>query len=386
MTSDAQPRLDPERQGQARTYGRIQRRLMILELLGGLAYLALWLGAGWGVKLQAVVAPTSSGGALPFEPPWTIGLLIFVAVLGLPWAALTLPLSYYSGFILPHRYGLSTQTRRGWVTDQLKSAAISALLGIPLLLGLYALIQSLPGTWWLLAAGSYSLVSVILTALAPVLLMPIFNRFEPLDQQYLDLGARLKALVEQHCTHVKGVYSMDMSRRTLAANAALVGLGRTRRIVLGDTLLENFTPDEIETVLAHELGHHVHGDIPLGILIQSSMNFALFYLVARGLVWVAAWLPLEHISAPAGFPALVLLFGTLGLITMPLSNAYSRWRERLADRFALQATHLPRAFASAMTRLANQNLADANPPRWVQLLFGSHPPLQERIEAAQAFK
>jgi STE24 endopeptidase len=204
MTSDAQPQLDPERQGQARTYGRIQRRLSILELLGGLAYLALWLGAGWGVKLQAAVAPTSSGGAQPFEPHWTIGLLIFVAVLGLPWAALTLPLSYYSGFILPHHYGLSTQTRRGWVTDQLKSAAVSALLGIPLLLGLYALIQGLPGTWWLLAAGSYSLVSVILTALAPVLLMPIFNRFEPLEQQYLDLGASLKALAEQYGTHVEG--------------------------------------------------------------------------------------------------------------------------------------------------------------------------------------
>lgn len=386
MSEKDQLQLDPERQVQARRYARIQRRLTILELLAGVFYLALWLWTGWALDLQSALASRSAGGVLPFSPHWTIQLLLFAAALGLPWLVLTLPLSYYSGFVLPHRFGLSTQTLRGWISDQLKGGLLSAGLGTPLLLGLYALMRGLPGLWWVVAAGAYSLVSVVLTALAPVLLMPIFYHFEPLDEGYAALAGRLKALAERHGAHVEGVYSMDMSRRTVAANAALVGLGRTRRIVLGDTLLENFNPDEIETVLAHELGHHVHGDIPLGIVIQSGLNFVLFYLAALGLEWAASRLPLEGVFAPAGLPALALLFGFFSLITMPLGNAYSRWRERLADRFALQSTGLPQAFASAMTRLANQNLADADPPRWALLLFGSHPPLRKRIEIARRFE
>jgi STE24 endopeptidase len=386
MTDKDQPQLDPERQSRARRYARLQRRLTVLELFAGVLYLALWLWAGWALNIQAALSTRSAGGVLPFNPHWTIQLLLFAAVLGLPWYALTLPLSYYSGFVLPHRFGLSTQTLRGWISDQLKGGLLSAGLGIPLLLGLYALMRGLPGLWWVVAAGAYSLVSVVLTALAPVLLMPIFFHFEPLDERYAALADRLKALAARHGTRVEGVYSMDMSRRTVAANAALVGLGRTRRIVLGDTLLENFSPDEIETVLAHELGHHVHRDIPLGILIQSGLNFALFYLAASGLGWTASWLALQGVFSPAGLPALALLFGFFGLITMPFSNAYSRWRERMADRFALQSTRLPKAFARAMTRLANQNLADADPPRWVLLLFGSHPPLRSRIEAAHRFE
>ena len=377
--------LDPQRQQQARRYARIQRRLMMAETLAGLAYLGLWIAAGWALDVQHALASRPEGGLLPFEPRASIRLLLFTAALALPWIALTLPLSFYSGFVLPHRFGLSTQTRRGWVIDQLKSGSLSMLLGNPLLLGMYALIRIAPATWWLPAAAAYSLVSVVLTALAPVLLMPIFYRFTPLDEQYAGLAARLKSLAERYGTHVSGVFSMDMSRRTVAANAALVGLGRTRRIVLGDTLLENFTEDEIETVLAHELGHHVHGDIPLGIIIQSGLNFGMFYLVSRGLEWAATYFGFDNAAAPAGLPALALLFGLLGFIVMPLGNAYSRWRERLADRFALRSTGLTGAFAAAMTRLANQNLADADPPRWVVLLFGSHPPLRERIAAAERF-
>jgi STE24 endopeptidase len=224
-----------------------------------------------------------------------------------------------------------------------------------------------------------------MTSLAPVLLMPIFFEFRPLSEDRQDLAERLIDLAERADTHVEGVYEMDMSRRTKAANAALAGLGRTRRILLGDTLLENFTPDEIETILAHELGHHVHRDIPLGIAAQTLFNFISFFIGARFLDWTVQAFDLQAIWDPAGLPALMLALSVVGLISMPITNLYSRWRESLADNFALDQTGKPEAFSSAMTRLANQNLAQVDPPRWVVLLLSSHPPLRDRIQKAKAY-
>ncbi len=310
-------------------------------------------------------------------------MLLTGAAIGLPYSLATAPLSYYRGFILPHRYDLSTQSLGEWLIDQLKGMAVSLALGIPLLIGLYAVIRAAPETWWLLAAGLYTLVTVVLAALAPVLLLPIFFNLTPLDDQYEELRQRLLRLARSASTKVEGVFEIDMSRRTKAANAALTGLGRTRRILLGDTLLEEFDAEEIETILAHELAHHVHGDIPLSIAIQSALNFLSFYLLFLGFQALVPALQLGGQADPAGLPLVALLLGAFGLVTMPLSNAYSRWRERLADEYALNLTRKPQAFVDAMTRLANQNLAEADPEPWLVWLLYSHPPLQERISRAQ---
>jgi STE24 endopeptidase len=176
-----------------------------------------------------------------------------------------------------------------------------------------------------------------------------------------------------------------MSKRTKAANAALTGLGNTRRIILGDTLLEEFSNDEIETVLAHELGHHVHKDIPIGMAVESVMTLVGLYLASLGLNWGAAYFGFSGPSDIAALPVFMLVIGAYGLVTMPLSNAFSRWRERRADQYALQTTRKNKAFASAMTRLANQNLADADPEPWVEWLLYSHPALRKRIDMAQSF-
>jgi STE24 endopeptidase len=181
------------------------------------------------------------------------------------------------------------------------------------------------------------------------------------------------------------VFTFDMSRRTRAANAALVGLGRTRRIILGDTLLSEFTSDEIETVMAHELAHHVHKDIFLSLVVQTCFNFLAFFLSAVMLNWTVNQTALTGVDDPAGLPFIGLLLGLLSLLTMPITNAFSRWRESMADDYALEATHKPMPFASAMTRIANQNLAEVDPERWVVLLLYSHPPLKSRIEKAQRF-
>jgi STE24 endopeptidase len=206
----------------------------------------------------------------------------------------------------------------------------------------------------------------------------------PLGDEQAELADRLIRLAEQAGTRVRGVYKFDMSRRTKEANAALTGLGNTRRIILGDTLLTKFTPDEIETVLAHELGHHVHKDIPLSMAFETVLTLVGLYLASLGLRWGVATFGFAGVADIAALPLFGLVMGAYGLITLPLGNAFSRWRERLADEYALQATHKSAAFASALTRLANQNLADVDPEPWVEFLLHSHPALRKRIALAQA--
>jgi Zn-dependent protease with chaperone function len=370
--------LDPERQQQARVYARLQRKLTFVDLAIGLVYLILWLAFGWSPALKTRLTLFTTN-------DWLL-VAIYTLIFGGILAVINLPLSYYEGFVLPHRFGLSTQNLRGWIVDQVKAGAIGGVLGLLLLEIIYAVLRAFPDAWWVWAAGIMLLLNVILANLAPVLLFPLFYKFQPLGEEYADLENRLLQLAEKVKTRVSGVYKFDMSQRTKAANAALTGLGNTRRIILGDTLLGEFTTDEIEVVLAHELGHQVHKDIPIGILIQSGITLVGFYLASLGLSRGASALGFTGPADIASLPLLGLIFGAYGLVTMPLTNAYMRWRERQADQFALQTTRNGTAFASAMTRLANQNLAQVDPPAWEEFLFHSHPALHKRIAMARAFQ
>ena len=367
--------LDLERQKQAREYARINRRWMLVDLaLGGL-YLLAWLGLGWSAGLRQAV-----GGLTDW--PWLL-VLLYAAVFGGIYTLLSLPLGYYTGFILPHRFGQSVETLRGWLLDQLKGLLVGAVLGGIVIEAIYAVLRAFPETWWLWAAGMMLVFNVLLANLGPVLLFPIFYKFVPLGEEHRELAERLVRLSERAGTRVRGVFTFDMSRRTKSANAALTGLGNTRRIILGDTLLSEFTPDEIETVLAHELGHHVHRDIPLGMLVETVSTLVGLYLAALALRWGVAQFGFSGVDDLAALPLFLLVLGVFGLVTMPLTNAYSRWRERLADRYALQATRNGPAFASAMTRLANQNLAEIDPDPLVEFLLFSHPALNKRIQMAE---
>lgn len=370
--------LDAERQERAKELARIQRRLMLLDFAIGTAYLLAWLFSGWSTALRDWSAGLTAVAALQ-----TAG---YALIFGGIYVLIGLPLAYYEGFVLPHRFQLSTQTLGDWVIDQLKMGVIAGVLGLVLLEVVYAVLRAFPHTWWLWAAGVLLLFNVILAQLAPVLLFPLFYKFSPLGEQHLDLEQRLVALARQANTQVRGVYRFDMSRRTRAANAALTGLGSTRRIILGDTLLDEFSADEIETVLAHELGHHVHRDIPLGLLVSTLSTLLGFYLVSLALAWGVGQFGFAGVGDIAALPLFGLALGLFGLITLPLNNAYSRWRERMADRYALEATHKPGAFADAMTRLANQNLAEAEPEPWVEWLLYSHPALSRRIQMARQFE
>jgi STE24 endopeptidase len=370
--------LDPQRQTKAKEYAHIRRQLYFVDLgLSGLLTLA-WLVFGWAAGVKAWWVTIT-------QNDWLL-VALFGAAFYFSFVIWELPLSYYSGFILPHRYGQSTQTLRGWVKDQLLGLLLSALIGLPLLEGVYWLLRLTGPLWWLWAAVGYIAFTVVLTNLAPVIIMPLFNKYVPLGEEHVELVTRLKTLAERAGTRVSGVFRFDMSKRTKAANAALTGLGGTRRIILGDTLLNEFTTDEVEVVIAHELGHHVHRDIPLYLGLSSALAVAGLYLASLALNWGVAAFRFSGPSDVAAMPLFALAVGVFSFVLTPVLNALSRWRERRADHYALQATHKPQAFANAMTRLANQNLADADPEPWVVFWFYSHPPIRQRVAMAENFK
>ena len=370
--------LDPERQKQAKEYARIRRRLWLVDTILSAVYAILWLFLGWSTSLRNWLSTFTTNS-------WLL-VPLFVVVFGGIYTLINLPLSYYSGFVLPHRFGQSNQTLKDWAIDQIKGLAVGAPIGLILLELLYLALRLTGSLWWLWAAIGMLIFTVLLSNLAPILIMPLFNKYVPLGDEHKELADRLLDLARRADTKVKGIFKFDMSKRTKAANAALTGIGNTRRIVLGDTLINEFSVDEIETVLAHELGHHVHKDIPFLIAFGTLSTTLSLFLASLVLNWAIRYFGFTGPADVAAFPALGLIFGAYGLITMPIDNAISRWREGMADDYALEATGKKEAFASAFTRLANQNLGEVDPERWVVFLFYSHPPLGERIAKANQWK
>jgi len=369
------PDLDPQRQEQARQYARIKRQLWLVDQSISLLYAILWLTFGWATGLRAWLTGFINN-------DWLL-VAAFASIFTGIYFLLNLPLNYYAGFVLPHRYDLSTQSLKNWTIDQIKGLLLGAVLGLLVIELVYLALRQTGDSWWLWLTGGALVFSVLLANLSPILIMPIFNKFTPLGEEHADLAQRLIKLAEQAGTKIKGVYKIDMSRRTKQANAALMGTGNTRRIVLGDTLINEFSDDEIETILAHELGHHVHKDIPWMIGFGTLTTALSFYLVSLAMNWAIQAFGLTGIADPASLPALMILLSLYGLILMPINNAFSRWRERMADDYALEATGKSDSFASAFTRLANQNLSEVDPQPWVVFLFYSHPPLNARIAKAE---
>ena len=380
-----QTTLDPERQKQAKEYARIRRRLWLVDTAFSAVYALAWLFFGWSISVREWLTTLVTGNwSVTTGSDWLI-IALYIAIFGGVYSLLTMPLGYYSGFVLPHRFGQSNQSLKDWILDRIKGLAIGAPLGLLMLELLYIALRLTGEVWWLYAAGGLLLFNVILSNLAPVLIMPLFNKYVPLGDEHKDLEERLLNLAKRANTKVQGVFKFDMSKRTKAANAALTGIGNTRRIILGDTLINEFTPDEIETVLAHELGHHVHKDIPFLIISGTLLVTIGLFIASQALNYAVNFFSFASAADVAAFPALSLILGAYGLLTQPLENALSRWRENMADDYALSSTGKHEAFASAFTRLANQNLGEIDPEKWVVFMFYSHPPLGERIAKARKF-
>ncbi len=376
-----QAELDPERQQKAREYARLRRQLSFVNI--GIAVIGI-IFIFWSelyIGLRDWLQPLSWQPVTGWYP---LQVVAYFLILMLGYQIITSPLAYYGGFTLPHRYGLSTMTLRSWLADFFKGLILGLILETVVIELIYLLLATQPQTWWLEVAVILLFFTVIMANLAPILILPLFYKFTPLPEG--ELTQRLLALAKRAHTRVRGVFTMHMSSKTTAANAALMGLGNTRRIVLGDTMLDRYSSDEIEVVLAHELGHHVHHDIWKLIVSQSVLTLGGLYLVNLALHWAV---DVQHyylsLTDVATMPFVLILIALFGLIVMPIGNGLSRAIEYRADEYALQTTKRVDAFKSAMTRLANQNLADVEPSPLVEFLFHDHPSIGKRLKHADAF-
>lgn len=359
---------------EARRYNRIRRWLSLADLALGLVFLVVLLITGWSGGLRDF--------AIQLSPEYySISVFFYVLMLLIISKAISLGLEYY-GFRLEHRYQLSNQKLRSWLWDELKGWLLGVVLGTLLVELLYYTIRQSPQHWWIVAWLAFMALFVLFAQIAPIVFLPIFYKFEPLDNE--NLRQRLIRLSERAGTRVRGVYEWKLSEKSKKANAALTGLGATRRIILADTLLQNYSDDEIEAVLAHELGHHVHKHILKSIGVQAGVtlfgfwagNAVLHYAMERSHLF-------ETMSDFANLPLLVLVSTVLGFFLMPVLNSYSRFNERQADRYCFQSITDVAPFISSMNKLAEQNLAERAPGKWVEWFFHSHPAITKRVAAAQ---
>ena len=375
-TANPQPPADsPE----VRRYNRIQRWLSISDTVIGFALLVVLLVTGWTGTLR----DWSYIGA---GQHYFFAVFLYVLMFSILAKLLSVPFDIF-GFRLEHQYHLSNQKVRSWLWDECKGWLVSLVLGAIMVELVYGIIRIAPQRWWIIAWAVFIGLFLLLAQLAPVILMPIFYKFEPLAND--ELRDRLTRLGQRAGTRVRGVYEWKLSEKTNKANAALTGIGATRRIILSDTLLQRYSDDEIEAILAHELGHHVHKHILKSILTQVGVTLLGFWLINVVLRFVIAedWFPVldPRLYDFANLPLIVLVATILGFLLMPGLNALSRKHEREADRYAWENTPAIGPFISSMQKLADQNLAEREPNKIIEWIFHSHPSIGKRVAAAQAW-
>jgi len=368
----AEPVLDPERQQKAREYAKTRRYLTYADLAIAGSILLLLVFGGFSAKLTGSLD-------LPVVPAAVIYFIILIAAYGV----LSAPLSYYRGLVLPRRYGLSNQGLTGWLSELLKAGILALALGAGIVAASYWFITIVPQVWWLLAWGFVLLVSLILSILAPVVIVPIFFNMKPLADT--ELKERLEQLAKRAGVEVGGIYNIEFSSKMTTANAAMMGVGRTKRIVLSDTLLDQYSASEIEVIMAHEIGHNRHRDILRLFVFQSAILLVTFY--ATGMIFKAIIEPLgfNTLSDVSALPLLILIFSAVSLLLSIIAAGYGRRVETEADGYALELTDDPNSFISAIAKLTDQNLAEAEPSRWVELLLYDHPSYRSRVEHAKNY-
>ncbi|HEY1294909.1 MAG TPA: M48 family metallopeptidase [Chloroflexota bacterium] len=355
--------------------GAERRRLFLISTVVSLAALLVPYLTGAWETLYFSLATTL------WPLPLRVG--IFLVGMHLALALVLLPLSYYGGYVIPRAYGLGRQTRRAWAVDWLKATLLTAGLGSAVG-GLFLWIVSTTGAnWWWIFGLCVSAIGLLLVFLTPYVLVPLFFKMRPLaDTATVE---RIQAMVTRAGAPVRDVCSLDFSRRTAEANAAVIGMGRSRRVVIADTLLAEFTPGEVDAVVAHELGHHVHRDVQRLLLGNAVLIWAGLFVASITLPAALPILSLPSLSYVPGYPVLLLVVEVYFLIFSPLLNWWSRRLESGADRFALRLTGDPASFAGAMQRIGCQNLVELCPPRWSEVLLATHPALQRRIRLAETW-
>jgi STE24 endopeptidase len=361
---------------ETRDYNRQRRWLELGDLVLSFGFLIVLLATGWTKTLSGLA--TRMG-----HDRYALDLFYYVMFLSVISKVLGFGLDFY-GFRLEHRFNLSNQRLFSWLKDELKGWLLGLVMATLLAEIVYALIRTSPQYWWIICWLIFIGLFVFFAQIAPVVLFPLFYKFAPLQND--ELKARLMRLGERSGTRVRGVYEWKLSEKSKKANAALTGLGNTRRIILADTLLQNYSNDEIEAVLAHELGHHVHGHMVKMIAVQAVVTLAGFWAANEVLRYaIDEQQMFQHLADFANLPLLALVASGLSLLLMPALNAYSRFTERQADLYCWKCVADVTPYITAMEKLARQNLSESHPSRLVELLFHSHPPISKRIAAAEAW-
>lgn len=364
----------PDREA-AKRYSRIKIAVGIIGAVFFFAFTLAILSTGASTYVEWLARRVSSNDY--------VVLLLFGGILSLAESLLMLPLKYYSGYYIEHTFRLSNQSLGAWVWEGVKGMLVGIPILTPIALAFYYCLRTLESLWWLPVGAILFLVSVV-ARLAPVFIFPLFHKFKPLEEgplqkKILDLCMAVGITVE-------GIFVFDMSKNTKKANAAFTGIGKSRRIILGDTLIANFTDEEIETVFAHELGHYKLKHVWRMMVVGTVNSFLGLYLTAVLYEWSLGWFGFTGIDTIAALPLLTVWLGLYSLVTGPIANGISRSHERAADRYAIATTGNKQAFINSLKKLAAINLADAQPHPLVEFLFHSHPSIEKRIRAVEQFQ
>lgn len=362
-----------ESEQNVKRYNSIKLAVSIIGAVLSLLFTLFLLSFGYTKDLETLAYAVSSN--------IYAALLIFSILFGIITGILSFPFSFYSGYIIEHQYHLSNQSFGGWLWEHGKGIAVSLPIIIPLMFIVYYFLVTFDSLWWLPVASTLFLFSIGLSRIAPIVILPLFYTLTPLEQS--SLKERILSLTAKTKMIVEGIYSFNLSKTTKKANAAFTGIGKSKRILLGDTLMDNFSEEEILTVFAHELGHYSHGHIWKGIAVGTASIFIGLFLTAYFYEVSLSWFGFTSITQLAALPLLTLWLSLYSLITSPIGNFLSRKHEFEADRYAVKTTKNTAAFVSAMNKLAAMNLADRSPHPLVEFLFYSHPSIAKRIHAVE---
>lgn len=353
----------------SKEYNRIKIILAISKTVLSFTLLIMSIAVGLSDRLERL--------ALSFNGNDYVALILFVVFFGLIINSLLLPVDFYEDYLLEHKYGLSNQNITMWIKERLKSLAVSGAIGIPLILIFYWTLKKFGNLWWLPFGFVTFLFSALLARILPQVIMPLFYKITPLENERLK--DKIKEMFEKAGLKVESVVKFNMSKNTRKANAAFTGLGKTKRILLADTLLDNYTPEQIITVIAHELGHYRKKHIIKNIFIGTVFSFLSFYLAAELYANAVVWFGYDNIYRIAALPLLLICLGFIMIVFTPLTNYISRKFEYEADEYAVETTGNKEDFINMLVSLSEQNLADKDPHPLVEWFFYSHPSLKKRI-------
>ena len=360
---------------ESKAYHKAKYRLFFAGLILDVLLLSAFFFGGFSVALRDFSAGVSSH----FAVRNGVYITIFVVLLH----AVHFPLRWFEGLIWEHRFKLSNQSFPQWLADDLKKGLVNLITALIAMEGIYLILRKVPETWWLWAGAFWLLLTLGLARLTPNVIIPLFYKYSPIENDSLK-NCVLKLFQETRIA-VRDAYLINFSSKTKKANAFICGLGRSRRVVLSDTLVNGFTVDEIETVIAHEIGHYKHHDILKLTVINAAVVFLGFFFADRNLTGLMTYCGISRIDDIAFFPIVALAFMVLGLVVMPLLNGYSRRLEVAADRYSLSLTKKPKDFISMIHKLGEKNLADFEPHPAIEAFFYSHPSISKRIVFAQTF-